>query len=518
MREHNRQQRQETDGHRGRDQPAPGLEPVGETRQAPPATGFLVGDHVDVDRPRQFRGGDADPGAEHLGEAPPPAGSEHQLGGVLRAGEVQQRGRDVVTDDVVVGAAEAFHQRPLVGECLGVRPGQSVGAGDVHREQVGALAAVGDPDRPTDQRVALGPTGESDDDPFPGFPGAGYSVFGPVPVELFVDLVRDPQQRDLPQRGEVAHPEVVRQRRVDLLGSVDVTVRHPPAQRLRCHVDQLHLVGLADDLVGHRFPLRHPGNRLDDVVERLHVLDVDVGDDVDTRLKELLDVLPALCVAAAGDVGVRELVDKRNRGPAFEHGVHVHLGERRTAVGDLPTRDDFQPLEQRDRLGTTVGLDEADDHVGTPFPTPVRLVKGGKGLAHARRRAEVDTQGSPTHDIYRAPSRPSCAIPRRRRVTNFSRSDRVCRCDHRDHIDRNLTTTLIGSRPARRNRPHAVTDQQANSSPGIRGSGHGKIMIAPSLFIRTFQINPLHVSEWVRARWHPPYWQPEASEAVKKVQ
>ncbi len=166
---------------------------MGTARQAPSPAGLLVGDHVDVDRPGQFRGGNADPGAEHLGEASPPTGPEHQLGGVLRAGEVQQCGRDVVADDVVVGAAEVFHQRPLAGQRPGVRPGQPVGAGDVHREQVGALAAVGDPDRPADQRVALGPAGEGDDDPLPGLPGAGYPVFGPVPVELFVNLVRYPQ-------------------------------------------------------------------------------------------------------------------------------------------------------------------------------------------------------------------------------------------------------------------------------------------------------------------------------------
>ncbi len=63
----------------------------------------------------------------------------------------------------------------------------------MNRKQVGALAAVGDPDRPADQRVALGPAGEGDDDPLPSLPGAGYPVFGPVPVKLLVDLVSHPQ-------------------------------------------------------------------------------------------------------------------------------------------------------------------------------------------------------------------------------------------------------------------------------------------------------------------------------------
>ena len=85
----------------------------------------------------------------------------------------------------------------------------------------------------------------------------------------------------------------------------------------------------AHDRVGHRLPLVDAGDPLDDVVERLEVLDVDRGDDVDARVEQLVDVLPALLVAAAGHVGVGELVDERDRRPAGEDGVDVHLLERR---------------------------------------------------------------------------------------------------------------------------------------------------------------------------------------------
>ena len=87
-------------------------------------------------------------------------------------------------------------------------------------------------------------------------------VVGAVAVELVVDLVGQPQQGQLAQRGEVADPEVVAERGVDLLRLVDVAVRHPAAQRLGRHVDQLDLVGAADHLVGHGLPLRHAGDLL----------------------------------------------------------------------------------------------------------------------------------------------------------------------------------------------------------------------------------------------------------------
>ncbi len=108
-------------------------------------------------------------------------------------------------------------------------------------------------------------------------------VRAPVVVERVVDPVGQPEQRQLAQRGEVADPEVRRERGVDLLGLVDVAVRHPPAQRVGRHVDQLDLVGGADHLVRHGLALPDPGDPLDLVVERLEVLDVDGGDDVDAR-------------------------------------------------------------------------------------------------------------------------------------------------------------------------------------------------------------------------------------------
>jgi hypothetical protein len=50
-----------------------------------------------------------------------------------------------------------------------------------------------------------------------------------VALKLFVDLVGQPQKGQLPQRGQVADPEVVGQRRVDFLWQINVAVRQPAA-------------------------------------------------------------------------------------------------------------------------------------------------------------------------------------------------------------------------------------------------------------------------------------------------
>ena len=114
--------------------------------------------------------------------------------------------------------------------------------------------------------------------------------------------------------AEIADPEVVAQRGIDLLGRVDVAVRHPSPECLGSHVDELDLLRGAHHRVGHRFALHDAGDPLDDVVERFEVLDVDRRDDVDAGREQLVDVLPALGVAGAGHVRVRQLVDERDLG------------------------------------------------------------------------------------------------------------------------------------------------------------------------------------------------------------
>ena len=283
----------------------------------------------------------------------------------------------------------------------------------MHGQQVTARRPGRDPRGAPDQRVALRAAGERDDDPLPGLPGALDAVRGPVGLQALVHLVREPQQGQLAQRGQVPGAEVVGQRRVDLLRGVDVPVRHPPPQRLRRHVDQLDLVGGADHGVGDGFPLRHAGDLLHHVVERLEVLDVDGGDHVDAGVEQFFDVLPALLVTRPGHVGVRELVDQRDLRVAGQHGVEVHLLERRPAVGHPLARDDLHAVEQRLGVRAAVRLGEGDHHVGAALGPAVALAQHGEGLADPGGGAEVDAEEAALRPAsappFRAPGRDRAA-------------------------------------------------------------------------------------------------------------
>ena len=217
---------------------------------------------------------------------------------------------------------------------------------------------------PADQTVAVLRAGDRDEDPLARLPRPVDAVPVAVVGEALLDPVGDPEQGELSQRRKVAGTEVVAERGVDPLRRIDVAVRHPPPDRLGRHVDELDLVGPADDRVGDRLALLHAGDLLDDVVHRLEVLDVQRRDDGDACRQQLLDVLAALRVPGAGDVRVGELVDEGDLRRAREDRVDVHLLERRALVLDHLAGDD---LEVADLLGggrATVRLDEADDDVG----------------------------------------------------------------------------------------------------------------------------------------------------------
>ena len=248
--------------------------------------------------------------------------------------ELDERARDVLADDLVEGAAELLDERALAVEGARMPRPHAVGIRDVHGDQLAARRARGDARAAPQERLALGPAGEGDDHAFARLPLAVDAVLGAVGLERRVDLVGEPEQRELAERGEVAEPEVVRERGVDALGRVHESAREPVAQRLRGEVDDLDLVGGAQHGVGDRLALGTPGDLQHHVAERLDVLGVHRRDDVDAGVEQFVDVLPALRVPRARRVGVGELVDEGDLGLAGEHRVEVHLLEGHAAVLD----------------------------------------------------------------------------------------------------------------------------------------------------------------------------------------
>ena len=263
--------------------------------------GFLgrvrVADDVDVDP----RAGPADHLPDHraFGQALPPrapARAHHDLRHVQRARRVEEGVADVLADDLVVARAELADELPLALEQLRGRRREPVLRNHVDGDEL-AVHPLCHARGPPDQALAVGRPGQRHEHPLAGLPGLLDPVAPAVLLEALVHPVGEPGEGELAQRREVARPEVVGERGIDPLGRVDVASREPVAQRDRGQVDELELVCPAHDLVGDRLLLLDTGDLLDDVVQRLDVLDVERPDDRDPRLEQLLDVLPALLVA-----------------------------------------------------------------------------------------------------------------------------------------------------------------------------------------------------------------------------
>ena len=122
------------------------------------------------------------------------------------------------------------------------------------------------------------------------------------------------------------------------------------------------------------------------------MLDVEGADDVDAGVEELEHVLVALLVAAAGHVGVRELVDDRDLRLAREDGVEVHLLDGDAAILDLAPRHVLEARDELRGLGAAVRLDEAEHDVDAALLERVRLLEHAVGLADAGGEADVELE------------------------------------------------------------------------------------------------------------------------------
>ena len=205
-------------------------------------------------------------------------------------------------------------------------------------------------------------------------------------------------QRELAQGHQVRLAEESLDGGRDFVGNVDLAGREPCNQVVGRQVDQFHLVRLLEDPVGHGLALAHAGDLRDDVVQALEMLDVDGGPDVDAGIEQFLDVLPALGVArrriAAGQVGVRQLVDQQDRRTAPQRGIEVELVANDSAISDRHRREPLEPFHQPLGLDPPVRLDVADDDFGSARLRAPRRFQHGVGLADARGRAEENAQAA----------------------------------------------------------------------------------------------------------------------------
>ena len=86
-------------------------------------------------------------------------------------------------------------------------------------------------------------------------------------------------------------------------------------------------------------------------------------------------------------------VDDNQFGFALERRVQIKFIERAAVVFNLAPWQDFEPLDERARLGAAISLDEPDDDIDAFVLQAPRVLQHGVGLARGRRGAEKNLNG-----------------------------------------------------------------------------------------------------------------------------
>ena len=120
------------------------------------------------------------------------------------------------------------------------------------------------------------------------------------------------------------------------------------------------------------------------------MLHVDRGVYVDAGIQQLLHILPALAVAAAGGITVRQLIDQQQLWRLGQNAVEVHLAQRHATVFKTPLRLLWQAGKHRLGFCPAMGFHHANAQVDALTQLRLRRLQHGVGLAHARCRTEKD--------------------------------------------------------------------------------------------------------------------------------
>ena len=165
------------------------------------------------------------------------------------------------------------------------------------------------------------------------------SAIGCSSTRAVLDRLGQLAQRDLAQRAQVLDAEEAVERGRDPRLRVDLAGLQAGDQVLGREVDEHDLVRLGQLLVGHGLAHLDAGQLGHLVVERLEVLDVDGGEDVDAGVEDVLDVLVALRVLEARArwcARARRSGTARGRGRGCRAGPSPRAGRRgrrRAAAG-----------------------------------------------------------------------------------------------------------------------------------------------------------------------------------------
>src|SRR5262245_11361916 len=121
-------------------------------------------------------------------------------------------------------------------------------------------------------------------------------------------------ERELAQGKQVPSAKEVFFRTRRLIGNIDFSFAEALEELIGRKINEFDLVGSLENSVRDGLANANACHLAHDVVQALDVLDVERRVDVDSRIEQVHHVLPALLMAPAWRIRVRELIKQKDLG------------------------------------------------------------------------------------------------------------------------------------------------------------------------------------------------------------
>ena len=254
-----------------------------------------------------------------------------------------------------------------------------------------SLHAVRETRRFTHETRAVGARADRDEQPVLRFPHGRDGALLAIRPHLSVHAVRRAAEREFAERDDVPLPEEVMRGACRDIREIDLPFVQPLQEFVRRNIDKPHFPGFIKNPVRHGLADRDPGDAGHHVIQALEMLDIKRGVYIDPGFEQLLHILPALRVAAPGEIGVRELIHHEELRVALQCRLNIKFVKVAAALNG-PLRKNLKAVQQLTRFLAAMGFRESHHNVDPSLQLRLRLSEHRVGLANPGAGAEEDLQ------------------------------------------------------------------------------------------------------------------------------
>ena len=233
-----------------------------------------------------------------------------------------------------------------------------------------------------------------------GVPDRRDGFFDAVTAHVVFHMLGGAPQGNLAQGDQVALAKKVLRRPLGLLRQINLAGFQAAEQLVGRHIDQDDFIGRIDHRVGHGFLHANAGDGTDGAVEAFQVLHIDRRPDINARVQQLLHVLPALGVARALDVAVRQFIDQQHVRLARQRRVQVKLLEAAAPVGNSAQRQLFKPGHQLGCFAAAMRFHHAQHDFAPGLVRALGGAEHGVGFADTGAGTKVNAQLAATRTVF----------------------------------------------------------------------------------------------------------------------